>query len=71
MIVNKLSEIMGRKRLKISDVVEMTGLARNTVSELYHDRAKRVDFETLNKLCVALECVNLNDIIEYRQEASK
>lgn len=62
---------MGRKRLKISDVVEMTGLARNTVSELYHDRAKRVDFETLNKLCVALECVNLNDIIEYRQEASK
>lgn len=62
---------MGRKRLKISDVVEMTGLARNTVSELYHDRAKRVDFETLNKICTALECVSLNDIIEYQREASE
>ncbi|MGG4219594.1 helix-turn-helix transcriptional regulator [Paenibacillus jamilae] len=71
MIVNKLSEVMGRKRLKISDVVEMTGLARNTVSELYHDRAKRVDFETLNKICTALECVSLNDIIEYQREASE
>ncbi|MGO4496394.1 helix-turn-helix domain-containing protein [Paenibacillus sp. 2RAB27] len=62
MINNKLSEVMGRKRLKISDVIEMTGLARNTVAELYHGRAKRVDFETLDKLCNALEC-NLDEIL--------
>ncbi|RNC63146.1 MAG: hypothetical protein AWM53_01531 [Candidatus Dichloromethanomonas elyunquensis] len=51
MIENKLSEIMGRKRLKISDVLEGTGLARNTVAELYHGRAKGVQFETLDRLC--------------------
>ena len=51
MIENRLSEIMGRKRLKISDVVNRSGLARNTVAELYHGRAKRVDIETLDKLC--------------------
>jgi putative transcriptional regulator len=65
MIINKLSEVMGRKRLKISDVIDKTGLARNTVAELYHARAKRVDFETLDKLCIALEC-SLDEIVEHR-----
>lgn len=69
MIENKLSEVMGRKRLKISDVIEMTGLARNTVAELYHGRAKRVDLETLDKLCKALGCESLSEIVEFRQEA--
>ncbi|CAH1055960.1 helix-turn-helix domain-containing protein [Paenibacillus pseudetheri] len=68
MIENKLSEIMGRKRLKISDIIEKTGLARNTVAELYHGRAKRIDLETLDKLCKALECESLSEIIEFRQE---
>lgn len=67
LIVNKLSEVMGRKRLKISDVVEKTGLARNTVTELYHGRAKRVDLETLDKLCKALGCP-LEDILIYIDE---
>lgn len=69
MIDNKLSEVMGRKRLKISDVIELTGLARNTVAELYHGRAKRIDLETLDKLCKALECESLSEIIEFKQEA--
>ncbi|AIQ73901.1 helix-turn-helix transcriptional regulator [Paenibacillus sp. FSL R10-2791] len=68
MIENKLSEVMGRKRLKISEVIEKSGLARNTVAELYHGRAKRVDLETLDKLCKALECESLSEIIEFRQE---
>ncbi len=54
MIENRLSEIMGRKRLKISEVLEGTGLARNTVADLYHGRAKGVQFETLDKLCTYL-----------------
>jgi putative transcriptional regulator len=51
LIVNRVSEIMGIERLKVSDVVKGTGLATNTVSGLYHDKAKRIDFETLDKLC--------------------
>ena len=64
MIENRLSEIMGRKRLKISDVVNRSGLARNTVAELYHGRAKRVDIETLDKLCSCLG-VKVGDILEH------
>jgi putative transcriptional regulator len=68
MIVNKLSEIMGRKRLKISDVLGGTGLARNTVAELYHGRAKRVDLETLDRLCNYLD-VEIGDILEHKKDA--
>jgi putative transcriptional regulator len=69
MIVNHLSEIMGRKRLKIADVVAGTGLAINTVSGLYHDKVKRVDLETLDKLCDFLE-VGIGDILEHVKEGA-
>lgn len=69
MVINHLSEIMGRKRLKIADVVAGTGLAINTVSGLYHDKVKRVDLETLDKLCDFLE-VGIGDILEYVKEGA-
>lgn len=69
MVINHLSEIMGRKRLKISDVVSGTGLAINTVSGLYHDKVKRVDLETLDKLCDFLE-VGIGDILEHVKEGA-
>jgi putative transcriptional regulator len=65
-IINHLSEIMGRKRLKVADVVAGTGLAINTVSGLYHDRVKRVDLDTLEKLCLFLD-VGVGDIIEFKK----
>lgn len=67
MIINRLSEIMGRKRLKVSDVVAGTGLAINTVAGLYHDRVKRVDLDTLDKLCEFLE-VGIGDILEHKND---
>lgn len=67
MIINHLSEIMGRKRLKISDVVAGTGLAINTVSGLYKDTYKRVDLDTLDKLCLFLG-VGIGEIFEHKKE---
>lgn len=67
MIENKLSEVMGRKRLKVTDVVAGTGLAINTVSGLYHDKVKRIDLETLDRLCAFLE-VGVGDILQHKKE---
>ncbi|WP_010501421.1 helix-turn-helix domain-containing protein [Paenibacillus elgii] len=67
MIINHLSEILGRKRLSVRDVVRGTGLAINTVSGLYHDTSKRVDLETLDKLCTFLE-VGIGEILEHKKE---
>lgn len=64
MILNKLSEIMGRKRIKMSELARMTGLARSTIFEFYYDKTKVLKLDTLNKFCWALEC-RVEDILEY------
>lgn len=69
MIINRLSEIMGRKRLSQKDVVAGTGLSVNTVAGMYHDSSKRVDLDTLDKLCEFLE-VGVGEILEHKKEAS-
>lgn len=50
-IVNRLSRLMGERRLSIQDVAAGTGLAYSGVHALYHATARRLDLETLNKLC--------------------
>lgn len=52
----KLSSLMGEKRYSIQDVHIKTGLARTTISNLYNDKATRIDFETIEKLCGLFEC---------------
>jgi len=51
-----LSALIGAKKLKISDVVRDTGINRSTITRLYHETTTRIDFETLEKLCVYLDC---------------
>jgi len=47
---------MGKYRYNIQEVHERTGLARRTISTLYNDKATRVDFSTVEKLCQLFEC---------------
>lgn len=37
--------------MNIQDVWNATGLARNTVGNLYKDTVKRIDYKTIEKLC--------------------
>ena len=63
----KLSTLMGEKRYNIQDVYELTGLSRGTISNLYHDKMQRIDYETLGKLCKLFGCA-VGDILEYVDE---
>ncbi len=67
MINNKLSEILGKKRLRMSELQRISGLSQATIINLYHNRTKNISFDTINKLCYALEC-NINDLFEYTPE---
>lgn len=58
-----LSILMGKYKMNIQDVSDKTGLARNTIAFLYHEKVKRIDFETLAKLCVCFDC-SVGDILE-------
>lgn len=51
-----LSTLMGTKRFTMQDVHEKTGLSRTTIAQLYHDKATRVDYETIEKLCRLFDC---------------
>ena len=46
---------MGAKKLRVADVARGTGLNRKTVQGLYNEDSKRIDFETLERLCLFLE----------------
>ena len=64
MLKNHLSKLMGEKRYSIVEVSRKTGLTTSTISNLYNDKVKRLDFDTLEKLCKFLNC-NTQDLIEY------
>lgn len=51
MLINRLSRLMGDRRLSIQAVHQGTGISYATMHDLYHDRNKRIDFATLDKLC--------------------
>lgn len=64
MIKVHLSRIMGEKRLKIADVARMTGLHRNAIARLYNEETGGIQWDTLERLCKALDC-SVADLIEY------
>jgi putative transcriptional regulator len=67
MIVNRLSRLLGERRMSIAELQRRTGLAYVTVYNLYSGKSTRVDFETLNKICGVLG-VTTSDILEYQPD---
>lgn len=64
MLKNNLSKLMGEKRIKLSELQKLTGLSINTIRRLYYDTTNTISFNTVEKLCNALEC-NTQDLLEY------
>jgi putative transcriptional regulator len=60
---------MGKNRYNIQDVFEKTGLARSTISNLYHDRGHRIDFDTVDKLCDLFDC-DVSELLERVKEVN-
>lgn len=66
MIKCHLSRLMGERKLKIADVARDIGVHRNTITLLYYEKAQRIDFEVLDKLCKYFNCT-VSDLLEYRE----
>lgn len=64
MIENRFAKLLGEKKLDRRDIVKMTGLDNHIVLNIYKGNYSRIDLETLNKLCAALDC-DTNDIFKY------
>lgn len=50
--------------MSVAETARLAKLKYNTVDDLYNDKTKGVKFETLNKLCWALDCTP-NDLFPY------
>lgn len=57
-----LSKKLGELRLTQADLSRATGIRPNTIGELYHEIAERVNLEHLDLICEALDC-DLNELI--------
>jgi putative transcriptional regulator len=69
MIKCNLSKFMGIHKMSIQDVHERTGLNRATISNLYHEKVNRIDFETMEKLCKLFNCqAGPGELFEYVAE---
>lgn len=60
LLPNKLGEVKWTQ----ADLARATGIRPNTISELYHEFAERVNLEHLDLICEALNC-ELNELIVY------
>lgn len=56
MIRCHLSTLMGRDKLRISDVAKRTGLNRSTVTALYNETATRIELPAIESLCTLFNC---------------
>ena len=70
MIVNHVSRAMGERRLSIQEVVRRSGLAYSTVHDVYHDKARRMDWQTVDSLCRGIGVTTLTELFEYRSDTA-
>lgn len=61
-----LSKLMGERKLNIADLAREIGVHRNTITLLYYEKAKRIDFDVLDKLCKYFNCT-VSEILEYKK----
>lgn len=55
--------------MKRSALSAMTGIDQHTLAELYYERTKSIRFETIEKICHALDC-RVSDLMEYIPDPS-
>ncbi|OME21567.1 MULTISPECIES: helix-turn-helix domain-containing protein [Paenibacillus] len=67
MIKFSLDKLMKERGLEQKDVVEISGINRNTIKALANNANNRIDFPTLDKLCRSLKVLP-GELIQYVDE---
>lgn len=70
MIRINLSVVMAKKRMySLATISEATGISRTTLTALYYEKSKGVQFDTIEKVCKYLD-IEIGELIEIMPEAS-
>lgn len=66
-IIVNLDVMLARRKMRSRDLAARIGIAEQNVSLLKSGKVKGMRFDTLEKICEALDC-QPGDILEYRPE---
>ena len=64
-IVVNLDVMLARRKMRSKELAERIGITEQNVSLLKSGKVKGVRFDTLERICSALDC-QPGDILEYR-----
>ncbi|MFV5524722.1 helix-turn-helix transcriptional regulator [Acinetobacter variabilis] len=67
MIKSNLAVLLAERKMRVADLVKETGINKSTLYKLYNDESVRIDFETIDKICLALN-VGVGDLLLFRKE---
>ena len=67
MIIVNLDLMLARRKMRSKELAERIGITEANLSLLKSSKVKGVRFETLDKICAALEC-QPGDLLEFRAE---
>ena len=66
-IIVNLDVMLAKRKMRSKELAERIGITEQNVSLLKSGKVKGVRFETLERICEALQC-QPGDILEYRVE---
>ena len=64
MILCNLPVLLAERRMKVADLIRMTGISKSTMHKSYNEQTSRIDFETMDKICEALD-IGVGDLFTY------
>lgn len=64
MIRNNLAKLLIDRNIRATELSEKTGIARSTLSRISNNTSSKIDFDTLDEICVALE-IKPHDFFTY------
>ena len=66
-IIVNLDVMLARRKMRSKELAERIGITEQNVSLLKSGKVKGVRFDTLEKICAALDC-QPGELLEYRPE---
>ena len=67
MIKSNLAVLLAERKMRVADLVKETGINTSTLYKLYNDESLRIDFETIDKICLALN-IEVGDLLVYKDD---
>lgn len=67
MIIINIDVMLAKRKMSVTELSERVGITMANISILKNGKAKALKLDTLNKICIALEC-QPGDILEFKED---